>query len=55
VGSGPLRGARRGAGDVNVQELARPANNHLPKLKSHDRFGNSIDWLDLDPTHAHCL
>ncbi len=37
------------AGDEEVQELARLANRHLPELKTHDRFGNRIDWVDFHP------
>ncbi|MEG0976806.1 MAG: acyl-CoA dehydrogenase family protein [Comamonas sp.] len=41
------------AGDEEVQELARLANRHLPELKTHDRFGNRIDWVDFHPSwHA---
>ncbi|MCW5236912.1 acyl-CoA dehydrogenase family protein [Verminephrobacter eiseniae] len=40
-------------GDENVQELARLANRHTPELKTHDRFGNRIDWVDFHPSwHA---
>ena len=38
------------AGDDEVQELARLANRHLPELKTHDRFGNRIDWVDFHPS-----
>lgn len=38
------------AGDENVQELARLANRHIPELKTHDRFGNRIDWLEFHPS-----
>ena len=38
------------AGDEHVQELARLANKHLPELKTHDRFGNRIDWVDFHPS-----
>lgn len=38
------------AGDEEVQELARLANRHLPELKTHDRFGNRIDWVDFHPS-----
>lgn len=38
------------AGDESVQELARLANRHLPELKTHDRFGNRIDWVDFHPS-----
>ncbi len=41
------------AGDESVQELARLANRHLPELKTHDRFGHRIDWVDFHPSwHA---
>lgn len=41
------------AGDDGVQELARLANRHIPELKTHDRFGNRIDWVDFHPSwHA---
>ena len=38
------------AGDESVQELARLANRHLPELKTHDRFGNRIDWVEFHPS-----
>ncbi len=38
------------AGDEHVQELARLANRHLPELKTHDRFGNRVDWVDFHPS-----
>jgi putative acyl-CoA dehydrogenase len=38
------------AGDEHVQELARLANCHLPELRTHDRFGNRIDWVDFHPS-----
>ena len=37
------------AGDEGVQELARLANRNLPELKTHDRYGNRIDWVDFHP------
>ncbi|MDZ7864396.1 acyl-CoA dehydrogenase family protein [Acidovorax sp.] len=37
-------------GDEQVQELARLANRHIPELKTHDRFGNRIDWVDFHPS-----
>ncbi|MFT3665164.1 acyl-CoA dehydrogenase family protein [Piscinibacter sp.] len=41
------------AGDENVQELARLANRHTPELKTHDRFGHRIDWVEFHPSwHA---
>lgn len=38
------------AGEEEVQELARLANRNLPELKTHDRFGNRIDWVDFHPS-----
>ncbi|WP_024514335.1 acyl-CoA dehydrogenase family protein [Bradyrhizobium sp. Tv2a-2] len=38
------------AGDAEVQELARLANKHVPELKTHDRFGNRVDWVDFHPS-----
>jgi putative acyl-CoA dehydrogenase len=38
------------AGDEEIQELARLANRHLPELKTHDRFGNRIDWVEFHPS-----
>ena len=38
------------AGDEAIQELARQANRNLPELKTHDRFGNRIDWVDFHPS-----
>lgn len=37
------------AGDEGTQELARLANKHIPELKTHDRFGNRIDWVEFHP------
>ena len=37
------------AGDETVQDLARLANKHIPELKTHDRFGNRIDWVEFHP------
>ena len=37
------------AGDEAVQELARLANRYTPELKTHDRFGNRVDWVDFHP------
>ena len=38
------------AGDEQVQELARLANKHNPELKTHDRFGHRIDWVEFHPS-----
>jgi len=41
------------AGDAEVQELARLANRHGPELRTHDRYGNRIDWVEFHPAwHA---
>jgi hypothetical protein len=37
------------AGDATVQELARLANYHVPELRTHDRYGNRIDWVEFHP------
>jgi putative acyl-CoA dehydrogenase len=37
------------AGDEQVQDLARLANEHNPQLRTHDRFGNRIDWVEFHP------
>ena len=37
------------AGDEAVQDAARLANVHKPELKTHDRFGNRIDWVEFHP------
>lgn len=38
------------AGSEEIQELARQANRNLPELKTHDRYGNRIDWVDFHPS-----
>ena len=43
-------GLGRLAGDEVVLELARLANRHLPELKTHDRYGNRIDWIEFHPS-----
>lgn len=37
------------AGDEEVQEQARLANRAPPELKTHDRYGNRIDWVEFHP------
>jgi putative acyl-CoA dehydrogenase len=37
------------AGSAAVQELARRANEHPPRLRSHDRYGHRIDEVEFDP------
>lgn len=36
-------------GDEAVQDAARLANEHGPQLRSHDRFGNRLDWVEFHP------
>jgi putative acyl-CoA dehydrogenase len=38
------------AGDEEVQEAARLANKYVPELRTHDRYGNRIDWVDFHPS-----
>ncbi|MCZ0733678.1 acyl-CoA dehydrogenase family protein [Phreatobacter sp. AB_2022a] len=38
------------AGDEHVQDLARLANRNLPELRTHDRFGHRIDWVEFHPS-----
>ena len=37
------------AGDPAMQEAARLANEHVPVLRSHDRFGHRLDWVEFHP------
>ena len=37
------------AGDEATQDLARLANRYAPELKTHDRFGNRVDWVEFHP------
>lgn len=45
------RCARLGAlaGDETVQDAARLANEHEPRLRTHDRYGHRIDWVEFHP------
>jgi putative acyl-CoA dehydrogenase len=38
------------AGDEEVQESARLANKYVPELRTHDRYGNRVDWVDFHPS-----
>ena len=38
------------AGDEDVQDAARLANRHVPELRTHDRFGHRIDWVEFHPS-----
>ena len=37
------------AGSEAAQEAARLANEHEPKLVTHDRYGNRDDWVEFHP------
>jgi len=37
-------------GNEQVQNLARLVNRYAPELKTHDRFGNRIDWVEFHPS-----
>lgn len=37
------------AGSEAVQDAARLANEHEPKLMTHDRYGNRNDWVEFHP------
>jgi putative acyl-CoA dehydrogenase len=42
--------AGRVAGSVAAREHSRRAERNLPVLRTHDRFGNRIDEVELDPS-----
>jgi putative acyl-CoA dehydrogenase len=44
-----LHRAGRTVGSAQVQEWAQQANRHIPELRTHDRFGNRVDRIDLHP------
>ncbi len=44
-----LHDVGRLAGSAHVAEMARVVNEHPPVLRSHDRFGNRIDEVELHP------
>ncbi|WP_029525026.1 acyl-CoA dehydrogenase family protein [Polaromonas glacialis] len=48
--AGRCQALGRLVGDEDIQELARQANRHLPELKTHDRYGNRIDWVEFHPS-----
>jgi putative acyl-CoA dehydrogenase len=45
-----VREAGAVAGSVEAREHARRAERHVPVLRTHDRFGNRIDAVELDPS-----
>jgi putative acyl-CoA dehydrogenase len=44
------REAGAAAGGVEAREHARRAERNLPVLRTHDRYGNRIDQVELDPS-----
>ena len=47
-----LRGPGR-AGRRRTDRVGAVANRHAPELKTHDRYGNRIDWVEFHPSwHA---
>lgn len=47
--AGRLHAAGRITGSTETRLLARQANRSLPELRTHDRFGNRVDEIDLHP------
>jgi putative acyl-CoA dehydrogenase len=43
------------SGSVETREHSRRAERNLPILRTHDRFGNRIDEVELDPSWHHLL
>ncbi len=51
-GWGPTRANEAGAiaGSAEAREHGRRAERNVPRLLTHDRFGNRIDEVELDPS-----
>ena len=49
-GADRLISAGAAAGSAEAQEHATRAENHEPVLHTHDRYGNRIDEVELDPS-----
>jgi putative acyl-CoA dehydrogenase len=45
-----VREAGAAAGSVEAREHSRRAERNLPVLRTHDRYGNRIDEVELDPS-----
>ena len=45
----PLQALGARAGSAELQDHARLANAHLPRLRTHDRFGHRIDEVEFHP------
>ncbi|MGZ4193536.1 MAG: acyl-CoA dehydrogenase family protein [Solirubrobacteraceae bacterium] len=49
-GAGQAREAGAVAGSVEAREHSRRAERNEPRLTTHDRYGNRIDAVELDPS-----
>src|SRR3984957_15738741 len=49
-GADRARGAGAFAGSVEAREHSRRAERNEPRLTTHDRYGNRIDQVELDPS-----
>lgn len=49
-GRSELSGLGRTAGSAQVQEWGVLANEHPPRLRTHDRYGHRIDEVDFHPS-----
>lgn len=49
-GLSELSGLGRTAGSAQVQEWGAQANEHPPRLRTHDRYGHRIDEVDFHPS-----
>jgi len=47
----PLRELGALAGSADMQQHARLANVHTPRLRGHDRFGHRIDEVEFHPSY----
>jgi putative acyl-CoA dehydrogenase len=50
-----LRDTGQLAGTAEAQAHSQRAEDNEPKLRSHDRYGNRIDTVELDPSWHWCL
>ncbi|MFF8033702.1 MULTISPECIES: acyl-CoA dehydrogenase family protein [unclassified Streptomyces] len=48
-GRSELSGLGRTAGSAQVQEWGVQANEHPPRLRTHDRYGHRVDEVDFHP------
>ncbi|MDQ0937365.1 acyl-CoA dehydrogenase family protein [Streptomyces turgidiscabies] len=50
-----LSGLGKSTGSAQVQEWGALANEHPPKLRTHDRYGNRIDEVEFHPAYHRLL